>query len=192
MTPKTNTRRAGFSLLEIIVAVSILAILAGAMAVRTGGLLGKSKAARAVQLTETLNLACTAYHSDTGQLPLEYSGYQAQYRDLSAEQTAAGWDGPYIDGPFRVDGGTNPFGGGKAHLYNNLQANGWVSGFDLDGDGSLDVQSNGCMLYLNQVEEGDAQRFDSLIDKGIPGSWQDSGRVRYIAGSRIVLVLVYF
>ena len=81
--------RAGFSLLEIIVAVSILAILAG-VAVPVASSLFNSKA-RVATTEELENLAdaTSAFFRDTTTLP-------AAPGDLMVDPGTSGWSGPYV------------------------------------------------------------------------------------------------
>ncbi|MEW6073316.1 MAG: prepilin-type N-terminal cleavage/methylation domain-containing protein [Planctomycetota bacterium] len=182
--------RRGFSLLEIVIAVCVMAILAGVLVIRSGGILSSSKVSKTASLVNTLQTACTAFHADTGTMAYEYSGSTAPNRQLSGTQSMAGWKGPYLPEPLRTSG-TNPFGG-VAHLYNVVTANGWITGFDTDGDGTEDVTGKGNMLYLSGMEAGDAKSLNDVFDAGLPGAWEATGKVRYVAASKIVLVLVYF
>ncbi len=175
--------------MEIIVAVSILSILAGALAMRAGGMIEKGKSGKVINLISTLKTACAAYNVDTGNFAREYSGYAAAHRKLSGTQTEAGWSGPYIEGP--LTHAQNPFGG-SMHLYDSVVAGSWITGFDVDADGTDDVTSSGCMLYLSGVEADEAERIDGAIDIGLSGTWSDSGRVVYQAGSKRLLVLVFY
>jgi prepilin-type N-terminal cleavage/methylation domain-containing protein len=184
-----KSRASGFTLLEIIVAVSILVVLAGVIAYRSGGLVETSKSAKAVQLVGALKNACAAYQADIGSLPYEYAGYSAAYRQLSATQTMAGWKGPYIESPFTTTG-TNPWGG-TAHLYNTVTANSWITGFDTDGDGTNDVTAQGNMLYLYGLNSAQAQTLDAALDRGVPGTWTDTGKVRFVSNS-FVLILIHW
>ncbi|MCB9913602.1 MAG: hypothetical protein H6828_00470 [Planctomycetes bacterium] len=176
--------------MEIVVAVSILSILAATLALRAGGMLEKGRTGKIVQLVSTLKTACAAYNADTGTYAYEYSGYAGTHRKLSANQTAASWDGPYLEGPLTHQ--QNPFASGSLHLYNTVTANGWLTGFDVDGDGTEDVTSDGNMLWLSNVPADAAQRIDQAIDAGIGGTWSTTGRVRYSSSSKHLYVLVYY
>lgn len=179
-------RRAGFSLLEIIIAVSILAILAGVMTMRSGSMLEKSRATQVVSTIDAVKSAAVLYQTDTGLLAREYAGYAANQRHLSGTQTTAGWSGPYLDAPFSTTG--NPWGG-LTHLYNSTTAGGHA-GFDTDADGTIDVAGPGNMLYMNRVTEEAAQRIDDTIDKGIGSDWATGGRVMFSNG--ILRVLIHY
>lgn len=175
--------------MEIIVAVSILSILAATLATRAGGMIDKGKSAKIVNLISTLKTACTAYNMDTGYFAYEYSNYAPVHRKLSGTQTETGWSGPYLEGPLTHK--QNPYNG-SMHLYRTVTAGSWITGFDVDGDGTDDVTSDGCMLYLTGLEEAEAKRIEDAIDAGVLGTWQDTGRVVYQSGSKRLLVLVYY
>lgn len=182
-------RRGGFSLLEIVIAISVLAILAGVMTLRSGTVIEKGKVQNALETLDAIRKASVMYHADTGQFAHEYAGYAANNRRLSGIQTLAGWSGPYLESQLPVN--ANPWGG-TTHLYRTVTANSWIPGFDVDGDGNLDVTSNGNMVYFARVDEGAARRIDETLDKTTPGAWNETGKVRYIAASQTLLVLVHW
>jgi prepilin-type N-terminal cleavage/methylation domain-containing protein len=186
-TPQ-RSRSAGFSLLEIIVAIAILATLVGVVAMNAGGAVERGKTAKVLQLAETLRTACASYHIDTSSYAYEYSGYAAPYRQLSGTQTTAGWRGPYIEAPLTAN--QNPFGG-TVHLYNTVTANGWLTGFDCDGDGTEEVTGSGNLLWLSGISNASAQAIDNALDAGISGTWTNTGRVRYTSSNSQLYVLVY-
>ena len=181
--------KSGFSLLEIIIAVSVLAILAGVMTLRSGTLIEKGKVANALETIDVLKKACVMYHTDTGLFANEYAGYTAPNRKLSGTQTISGWAGPYIESPLPVN--ANPWAG-TTHLYNVVTANGWIAGFDVDGDGTNDVTGKGNMVYFAKVEESAAKRINDALDKSVPGTWGTTGKVRYVSASKLLLVLVHW
>ncbi|MBM3976478.1 MAG: hypothetical protein FJ299_05760 [Planctomycetes bacterium] len=181
-------RRSGFSLVTILAAIALFAVLVGVVALNTGGAPERSKAGKVVDLVASLRSACASYHVDTGSYPYEYAGYAAAYRKLSGRQEDAAWRGPYIDAPLGAI--QNPFGG-SIHLYNTVTANGWISGFDCNGDGETEVRNSAAMLWLSGVPSSAAESIDHAIDAGIPGTWSDTGRVRYTPGNSQLYVLVY-
>lgn len=185
-----RVKQAGFSLIELIVAITILSILAAAFTPYFSGMGERGRVAKALQLAETMKLACQTYHLDTGAYPHEYAGYGASNRKLSAKQSSSRWKGPYIESPL-VHGSTNPFGG-TVHLYNTVTANGWINGFDIDADGALDVKKEGNMLYLSGVPETAAVSINEALDgEQMPGDWNKTGHVRYDAAKRSLFILVH-
>jgi prepilin-type N-terminal cleavage/methylation domain-containing protein len=181
--------RGGFSLLELIVAVGILAALVGVVAANSSQQVGRGRSARILQLVDALRTACAAHRIDTCEYALELAGYPAQSRMLTAQQTMAGWKGPYLDQP--LGAGQNPWGG-RLDLFDDVRTNGWIDGFDIDADGTLDVTGSANMLVLTRVPTPEALALDSALEKGIPGEWMRSGRVRYDALEERLFVLVYY
>ncbi|HPF14397.1 MAG TPA: type II secretion system protein [Planctomycetota bacterium] len=111
---RANRRcQAGFTLIELIVAVTILAILAGAAIPVTAKVL-TYKARKATQEEQTQILDAAAnFFADTGSLPLSVANL------LVAPQGVAGWTGPYLPGistdqlsgltTYQVDGWSRPY-----------------------------------------------------------------------------------
>lgn len=179
---------AGFSLIELVITMTILSILVGVVSFRSGAAVEGSKVSQVCSLVDTLRSACTLHHVDTGTYAKEYTGYAASNRELTGTQSTAGWAGPYLETPLAHDN-HNPYG--QLHLYNSVTANGWITGFDLDGDGSNDVTGSANMLYLDNVPAKAAERLNETFDRNVIGDWHNSGRVRYDASSGRVLVLIY-
>lgn len=171
--------------------VAVLAVLVGVVSFR-GGAGEKSEVAKVLALIERLQAACALHHAHTGTYAREYTNYAAPHRQLSAKQATPGWCGPYLDAPL-AHGSSNPFG--NLHLYDNPRANSWVPGFDVDGDGAVDVDTRANMLWLSGVDEETARVLDRALD-GTPdgdagGEWSESGRLRYDAGARYAFVLIH-
>lgn len=179
----------GFSLIEIIVAVSILVVLAGIAIPVVSNQVEKAKAGKILSLVETLRGACERHKADTGQYATEYSekSYTAgTYHMLSVKQTTTGWDGPYVDHP--LTRGDNPFDG-FVYLYSNLTG-GTIkpSGFDLTGSGAVTHQGNGNFIGFGAIPESVAERVDEGLDRGISGDWKTTGRVEY-SGDKLAIYI---
>jgi len=189
-TPRPrSTPSSGFSLLEIVVAISIIAILVGVVGFRSGSAVQRGQASSLVQLVKTLEKASLTHYSDTGRYPREYAVHRgAQHRHLSGSPTFNGWSGPYIERPLARDD-SNPFG--DINLYDTLTPGNWISGYDLDGDGTVETTGNGCTLYLHNVPEEVAEQLDSTLDGGIPGDWFTTGRVVWLENTNRVLVYIF-
>ena len=191
MHTRTSHRRTrgGFSLLEIIIAMSIIAILVGVVGFRSGSAIQRGHASRLTQFIKGMEKACAAHYADTGRHAREYEiSFAASNRMLSTEQPTNGWQGPYIERPF-ANNDTNPFG--VARIYNAFNANSWITGFDMDGDGTADQTGTGSMLYLTNVPEEVVEKLDASFDGGIPGDWKATGRVIWQDTSNRVLVYLY-
>jgi prepilin-type N-terminal cleavage/methylation domain-containing protein len=181
-------RNAGFSLLEIVIALAVIAMIVGVVAIRSGGVINKGKATRVVQLIDTLKKAAAQYHADTNRFAIERMNGNLANRDLSGTQTVAGWQGPYLESPLTA--GMHP-SSGTMHLFDTSVVNG-NTGFDIDGNGVLDVTDSCNTLWLNNVTQVDAQAIDTVFDKGIAGNWYDSGRVKWNSTTSQCWVLVYW
>ncbi|TAJ04419.1 MAG: hypothetical protein EPO68_16900 [Planctomycetota bacterium] len=177
----------GVSLLEIAFAIGLVAALVGVVAGTTGRRDDGGHAGQVVQTVESLRRACASYRIDTCSFATELTGHAAMHRQLSANPGVAGWHGPYLETP--LSGAQNPWGG-RIDLYDDVRANGWIQGFDLDGNGELDAQTEANMLVLEAVPAPGASAIDAALERGAPGEWMASGRVRYDALAQRLYVLV--
>lgn len=111
--PFNRSGRAGFTLIEIVIAVSILAILVGAAIPLTSKIVNST--ARRATLSELTGLSSAAeeYFTDTGVLP-------AGVGDLLVDPPVAGWTGPYLGGVTtdRITGATSFEVDGWSRAYN--------------------------------------------------------------------------
>lgn len=180
--------KAGFSLIELIVTLTILVILVGVVSMRSGSPVEESKASKVVSLIETLEGACSQHHADTGSFAREFTSAGVADRQLSGIQKSANWDGPYLLSPMTHEG-SNPFG--LIHVYNTTTANNFVNGFDLNGDGSNDVSGKGNLVFLSGIDQMTAEAIDRAIDKNVGGTWSESGRVRWNSSVNEAYVLVH-
>ncbi len=183
----SSRSRRGFTLLEIIVAMVVIALLVGVVALRSSKVVDRGKVTKIVDTVNTLKQACAMHHFDTSTFAYEYSGYPASSQRLSQRQTYNGWKGPYIEKQITV--GDNPFGG-TVHLYSIATPNG-NPGFDLDGDGTLDVTGGSNVLWMSGVPNEQAREVNDAFDAGISGTWSDSGQVRYSSATSQLYILVH-
>ena len=87
-TPR-STAQLGFTLIEILIVVGIIAIIGGIVANRIFGGADRAKWQLAKSSIQTLAAKIESYELDNGQVP-------AQLRDLSVQPSGAGsWLGPY-------------------------------------------------------------------------------------------------
>jgi len=85
----------GFTLVEVIVVLSIIGLIMSMVGPRVLGYLTDSKAKTAKIQVETLASAVELFYIDNGRYPLESEGLQALVSRPSALRT---WNGPYIKG----------------------------------------------------------------------------------------------
>jgi general secretion pathway protein G len=110
MSERCRRRTHGFTLIELVVAIAVLSILAGAalpVATRVAG-----RAARRVTEQE-LGALCAAsveFYADTGRLPRAVAELE---RPPAGDEAARGWAGPYL-----VGGPLDPIGSaGRSHAH---------------------------------------------------------------------------
>lgn len=110
MSPKeTRVRRAtaaGFTLLELLVVVVILGLLAGIVAPRYFGQLGKSEVNVAKAQMDALEKALDQYRLDTGHYPNVELGLKALVERPASEPK---WGGPYLRKGLPLDPWGNPY-----------------------------------------------------------------------------------
>ena len=137
--------KSGFSLVELLVAVTIMLVLAGTVAVNLMKEPGKARVARAKSDIATLKTAVRLYESDNFAIPTQRQGLEALVTKPTSEPLPRNWRvGGYID---RADLPRDPWGNG--YLYFAPGRNG--EAFEILSYGS-DAQPGG---------EGDASDISS-------------------------------
>jgi len=115
----------GFTLIEILVVVAIIAALAAivgpAVMNRLGGAKSKTAAIQIADLDKALDL----FKLDVGRYPTNLEGLQAL---VAPPPTASGWNGPYLKGSLPSDPWGNPY------RYANPGPNGGVQILSLGAD----------------------------------------------------------
>jgi general secretion pathway protein G len=86
--------RSGFTLIEIIVAVAIVAVLAGAITPLVFRELLQAREEATLREMKALSKGLTAFYEDTGRLPTQAEGLTA----LIIDPGVADWQGPYVAG----------------------------------------------------------------------------------------------
>ena len=116
---RRRPRRLGFTLIELLVVVVIIGLLAGLVAPRYFGQVGKSEVTTAKAQMDALEKALDQYRLDTGHYPSTELGLLALVQRPAAEPK---WAGPYL----RRDVPLDPWG--KPYIY---KAPGEKGDFDL-------------------------------------------------------------
>jgi len=93
-TEHTGLNRGGFTLVEIIVAVAIVAIMAGTIAPMAFREMIKAREEATLKELNNLNKALVEFYEDTGRFPTESEGLAALINDPGT----TGWQGPYLGG----------------------------------------------------------------------------------------------
>lgn len=85
----------GFTLIEVLVVITIIALVMGLVGPRVLNYLGESKVKAAKIQIESLASAIDLYFLDTGQIPSSSEGLTAL---IQRPGSAPGWNGPYLRG----------------------------------------------------------------------------------------------
>ena len=98
LTKRTARRRrhsqAGFTLVEILVVITIIGLIMALVGPRVLNYLGESKAKAAKIQIESFSSALDLYYLDLGRYPSTNEGLAA----LTRGNNAPGWNGPYLRG----------------------------------------------------------------------------------------------
>lgn len=87
--PKTKMLRRHFTMMELMVAIAILALLSGLAAANIPGYLERGRVSAAKSQVQTLNDAIMTYQMDMG-------SYPENLDDLVTDPGSKKWNGPYI------------------------------------------------------------------------------------------------
>ena len=123
-----NRGEAGFSLLELLVALVILALIMGIAGPRVIGYMGRAKTQTAEAQVKTLQGALDLFLMDMGRYPTDEEGLAAL---IVAPAGAAGWSGPYLNEDVLP---ADPWG--RDYLYRALPDGLRVSVISLGRDGA--------------------------------------------------------
>ena len=131
MQPNARIRRtqAGFSLMELLVALVILALVMGIVAPRVIGYLSRAKSQTAEAQVKNIQGALDLFLIDVGRYPTENEGLKAL---IEAPAGGAGWAGPYLDDSEEVP--LDPWG--NPYLYTSTEDGLRVRVFSLGRDGA--------------------------------------------------------
>lgn len=110
-----SLRRRGFTLLELLVVLLIIALLAGYVGPKLFGEVGKARSKTAASQMKGIESALDRYRLDTGHYPTTEAGLGALTSNVG---NAPGWDGPYMSTQVPND----PWG--KPYIYRSPGENG--------------------------------------------------------------------
>jgi len=106
-SPKIGRRRlAGFTLIELLVVVVIIGLLAGLVAPRYFGQVGKSNVNIARAQIDSLGKALDAYRLDVGNYPTTEQGLAAL---ITKPDGVDRWQGPYLQKQVPMDPWSRPY-----------------------------------------------------------------------------------
>lgn len=123
---QTDGVRRGFTLLELMVVLLILALLASIAAPRVTTYLRKAKVQTAKIQVDALSSAVDSFHLDMGRFPSSQEGLRAL---MKRPADASSWDGPYLK---KRDSLIDPWG--QPYLYRYPGKNGEFDIYTLGSD----------------------------------------------------------
>ncbi len=92
----SKSNKKGFTLIELMVVIAILALLGGIVAPRVIGRLRQAKPQKAkIDLTQ-IETGLDMYAADNGQYPTTEQGLQALITQPTAAPAPTNWNGPYV------------------------------------------------------------------------------------------------
>jgi general secretion pathway protein G len=110
-----GARARGFTLLELLVVLLIIALLAGYVGPKLFGEVGKARSKTAASQMKGIESALDRYRLDTGHYPPTDAGLPALMTNVG---NTPGWDGPYMSSQIPND----PWG--KPYIYRSPGENG--------------------------------------------------------------------
>lgn len=103
------SRSAGYSMIEILIVLAIMAVIATLVGPALFNQLDKSKITTAQTQIRTLEAAVATMRLEIGRFPTEEEGLTLLVEPPQDEQTRASWRGPYLDGSLPPDPWGNPY-----------------------------------------------------------------------------------
>ena len=103
---RSGNRKLGFTLVELLVVLAILALLAGIVGPKVLGQLGGAKAKTAAVQIADLEKTLELFKLDVGRYPTADEGLNAL---VAKPPNAAAWTGPYLKGGVPLDPWSHPY-----------------------------------------------------------------------------------
>lgn len=107
--PSGHRRTAGFTLLEMIVVLTIIGLIMGLVAPRLFGRADKAMVQTAQTQIKMLRGALQTMRLDIGRFPTEQEGLELLMRAPADEHVARAWAGPYLEDELPLDPWKNPY-----------------------------------------------------------------------------------
>lgn len=101
--------RRGFTLIEILVVIAVIALLATLVAPNVFRHLSTAQDATAQAQIEMLGAALDAYRLDNGRYPTTQQGLQALMTEPTSDPRPRNWRGPYLRKDVPLDPWDNPY-----------------------------------------------------------------------------------
>jgi|GEM_PF-1910266 len=190
-----KSKQLGFTLMEMIGVMAVIAILASAAAPPIFEAIEDAKVSAYVQEIHELKLAAARYYKDTGKWPRHVpTSTNSTYHNLMVSDVDGkggaipGWNGPYLDRELthQIVKGANQ------DVIATADANYTC---DLDGDGTRD--GTFLVYRADNISDKVAEKISNVIDGdgGITtgdNRWQAAGKIkRYGSGSDHANILLY-
>lgn len=184
---KTLNNQRGFTLVEMIGVLAVIAILGSVAAPKIFAAIEDAKVSAYVQQINTLSTAVAKFHTDTGLWPRHIpTSTQDRYRQLiinSLDNTnpIPGWQGPYLEK--EMTNYITKVGYQDLFKAANNDAN-WAC--DIDGNG---VKDGEFVIYRSDsISDKTAEKISNIIDGdgGITSGdkdWRKAGKVRRYQGT---------
>lgn len=118
-----NSDRRGFTLIELMVVIAILALLGGIVMPRVIGRLRQAKPDKAMIDINQMKVALDMYAADNGDYPTSEQGLAALITKPTSQPEPTNWNGPYVEPTNFLD----PWG--KVYVY---VSPGTHEGYDYD------------------------------------------------------------
>ncbi len=191
----------GFTLIEIIGVLAVISILAAILAPKVFEVIAEAKSTRASAEIQVYSAAVAKWYKDVGSLvPLNSTSGAPNAVDDDAWHnqlisnggvTLLGWGkwlGPYIDG-------TPVASVGDVATIRNHDGSATVPAvsndtFDLNGDGASNTGAGTRVIYLHLtgVTSLDFNRVENVLDSGVGGTANTSGRVKWNTGTNVMRI----
>lgn len=198
------SRKSGFTLIEMIGVIAIIAILAAVITPKIFKTIEDSKVTRFAGEVPTYASAVTGWYKDIGTLQSLNASGVATTPDTSFQVELIGnqgttpttglwtnWDGPYIETVANISLGsvlTVETNAGTAGTAAPAATN--STAFDLDDDNTNDMASKQVVaIKLTGILDGEFAKVDGMLDKGLTAANNaTSGRVKYDATGDIMYI----